>query len=198
MAYDLPNVKQYITQIANKVGPFFGIKTIGGWRASDSIDPQGHPAGVALDWMTNDGANLADYLVGNAQQLGVIQVINNRKIWTPSQGWHAYTGSNPHTDHVHSKHTPAPPAGFTEAGIPQPLARAYNYTDSPIPGVDAVAGALSGLGSTLSSVGKLAEWIGKLRLPSTMIRISAGLWGFILIIVAVVLIAKAGMKKDNG
>ncbi len=200
MAYNLPNVKQYIVDIANAVGPKFGIQTIGGWRASDEIDPNGHPAGVALDWMTDNGGQLADYLVANASQLGVIQVINNRRIWTPSQGWHAYTGSNPHTDHVHTKHNPNPPAGFDISKI---VAGAVGGIGGAIAGVigggavDATGDALQKMAGSFTAVGKLAEWIGKLRLPSTMIRITAGLWGFILVIVAIVLIAKAG-KQSNG
>jgi hypothetical protein len=36
--------------------------------------------------------------------MGIQELIWNRRIWTSSQpgaGWRAYTGPNPHTDHIH-------------------------------------------------------------------------------------------------
>lgn len=39
-----------------------------------------------------------------ARRLGIMYVIWNRKIWRayrPNAGWLWYTGSNPHTDHIH-------------------------------------------------------------------------------------------------
>lgn len=78
-----------------------------------------HKEGRAYDWMLN-AANpaekeLADtfnaWLVGpdaqgvhggNARRLGVQYVIFNRATWQAWDGrWEPYTGSNPHTDHVH-------------------------------------------------------------------------------------------------
>lgn len=46
-------------------------------------------------------ARVADFLVANAYQLDVATVIYDRRIWTRDRGWHAYDGTNPHTDHVH-------------------------------------------------------------------------------------------------
>jgi len=40
-------------------------------------------------------------------QLNVVgRVIFNRRIWDPAQGWHAYTGTDPHTSHIHAEGTP--------------------------------------------------------------------------------------------
>jgi hypothetical protein len=40
-------------------------------------------------------------LVKNYNVLDVAEVIYNRRIWTRSEGWRTYGGSNPHTDHIH-------------------------------------------------------------------------------------------------
>lgn len=112
--YTLPNVKSWVVSVANEVGNLFGIKTIGGWRATDSVS-QDHPNGVALDFMTTQGTALAEYLVANANRLGTEYVVWNRHIWSrkrASEGWRPYTGSNnPHTDHVHGTFSAKPPLG---------------------------------------------------------------------------------------
>jgi hypothetical protein len=82
--------------------------------------PYEHPKGRACDFaaQTNGfggiatggdkiyGSNLAAYFVRNANALAVLYVIWFRQIWTPSAGWHAYSGvtgdpSGDHTNHVH-------------------------------------------------------------------------------------------------
>ena len=80
-----------------------------------------HKEGRAWDWAndaTTDAgrrrvANLMRWLFatdqyGNrhamARRLGIMYIIWNRRIfrmYRPSEGWTAYTGSSPHTDHVH-------------------------------------------------------------------------------------------------
>ena len=80
-----------------------------------------HKEGRALDWglsIANPAEKAAgDAFVGwltavgpddrvgyNARRLGVMYVIWNGQIWSNSSAsaqWRAYTGSNPHTDHVH-------------------------------------------------------------------------------------------------
>lgn len=50
---------------------------------------------------------VANFLVHEAGRLNVENVIYNRRIWNAGQGWHAYTGENPHTDHVHVDFHPA-------------------------------------------------------------------------------------------
>lgn len=48
------------------------------------------------------GDPLANWLVANADALGVQVVIWNRLIWSATRPyWRAYTGPNPHIDHVH-------------------------------------------------------------------------------------------------
>jgi hypothetical protein len=82
--------------------------------------PYEHPKGRACDFSVttngfggvaagNDrfyGNNLAAYFVRNANALAVLYVIWFRQIWTPTAGWHSYSGqcgdpSCDHTNHVH-------------------------------------------------------------------------------------------------
>jgi len=115
--YNLGPVQPVTQAIANTLGPQFGIKTIGGYRdpAAEQYDPNGHPAGLALDFMINDipngvatGQRLADYLVANASDIGVKYVIWQQHIWSVAradEGWRlmADRGSptQNHMDHVH-------------------------------------------------------------------------------------------------
>jgi peptidoglycan hydrolase-like protein with peptidoglycan-binding domain len=66
-------------------------------------------AGDFLSWLTrNDGRT--------ARRLGVMYVIYNRKMWRAydiGAGWTAYSGSSPHTDHIHLSFTWAGARGRT-------------------------------------------------------------------------------------
>lgn len=108
-SYKLGPVKPYVAAAAAEIGPRFNIKTIYGWAPG----LYEHPKGRALDFMIDTpglgkpvGDALAAYVLANAARLNVMYVIWNRRvIWMTgpraSEGWHAYTGTNPHTDHVH-------------------------------------------------------------------------------------------------
>lgn len=86
---------------------------------------QEHGEGRALDWMLNANKS-SDLAMGNAitrwlaapdaqgrqgamaRRVGVNYIIWNRQIWkawAPERGWQAYTGSSPHTDHIHLSFT---------------------------------------------------------------------------------------------
>jgi hypothetical protein len=56
-----------------------------------------------LDWLLKRDA----YRHKNARvrRLGIMYIIWNRRIWLPYNGWQAYHGSSPHTDHVHFSFT---------------------------------------------------------------------------------------------
>lgn len=115
--YSLGPVQPQTAAVANTLGAQFGITTVGGWRdpATEVYDPQGHPAGLALDFMTNDipdgttvGDRLADHITTHATDLGVSYVIWRQRIWSPdraAEGWRpmADRGSptQNHMDHVH-------------------------------------------------------------------------------------------------
>ena len=79
-------------------------------------DTSEHYDGRALDWMLNSKdpqqKAVADSVVawlsaGNgamARRFGINYVIWNAKMWreyAPERGWTAYTGADPHTDHIH-------------------------------------------------------------------------------------------------
>ncbi len=112
--YPLGNVKPGTATVADVVGPMFGIVTVGGYRES-ARDPNGHPSGLALDFMTNDipdgratGDRLAQYLIDNADQLGVDYIIWWQQIWSTdraAEGWRAMedrgSETENHFDHVH-------------------------------------------------------------------------------------------------
>ena len=82
--------------------------------------PFEHPKGRACDFSSQVkgfggvatggdkiyGSNLAAFLVRNAGNLAVLYVIWFKQVWTPSAGWHSYSGqcgdpSCDHTNHVH-------------------------------------------------------------------------------------------------
>lgn len=108
------NVKPVTASVANAVGSMFGIKTVGGWRSgtSERWDQEGHPAGLALDFMTNDipdgvqvGNQMVDYLIANADSIGVKYIMWQQRSWTAARGWRAMADrgsvTQNHMDHVH-------------------------------------------------------------------------------------------------
>ena len=71
------------------------------WKASITNPSNAAEVREVLDWltMTVNGVPAA-----NARRLGVMYMIWNRQIWGSyaiDQGWRPYSGSSPHTDHVH-------------------------------------------------------------------------------------------------
>lgn len=121
--YNLGPVKPWVEAAAYFLGPRHGIKTIGGWRASDPFPD--HPSGHALDFMVDSkqqGDALASDVIANASALGVKYLIWNHQTWNPQQGWHPYTStSNPHTDHVHVTFNDQPGTGVPDALSPAGL-----------------------------------------------------------------------------
>lgn len=195
--YNLPNVKPHVVAAANELGTKFGIKTIGGWRKSDPYPD--HPSGLALDLMTNNlgspavshprGTELANYLIANAKRLGVKYIIWNRRSWNTSRGtWANYTGSNPHTDHVHVTFNASPGTGGAPVdggGMPTIV----NYTDNPL---ERAAGALKDMVGGVKAVGDLAKKVYDFwSLPSTYVRIGAGVFGIGLVVVGLLFLVRA-------
>lgn len=85
----------------------WAVKTVGGWRAySRSV----HQYGLAIDFMTynntEQGYAVANFLVANAKELGIDNVIYRQRIWsTYRNAWRGMEDrGNPtdnHMDHVH-------------------------------------------------------------------------------------------------
>jgi hypothetical protein len=113
--------------VAQLIRDGWGKQTVGTARAcpANGVPTSEHMDGRALDWML-DAANPAqaalaqefvDWLLAsddrgntavNARRLGVMYVIWNRSVWkayAPAAGWQPYTGSDPHTSHVHLSFT---------------------------------------------------------------------------------------------
>ena len=93
--YNLGPVKPQLTQLVNVLGPMFDIKTVGGYRES-ATDPNGHPAGLAADFMIllnrkpAQGDRLAAYAKAHASELGIDYIIWYQRIWSvarASEGW---------------------------------------------------------------------------------------------------------------
>jgi lysophospholipase L1-like esterase len=96
----------------NVPGSSFGIYNCRNVRGGSSLSL--HAEGRAVDWKvtTANGNALVSRLLASegperwalARRMGAQEVIFNRRIWTAKragEGLRRYTGSNPHTDHVH-------------------------------------------------------------------------------------------------
>lgn len=105
--YGLKGVSSNTSKAANYFGSKYGIRTIGG-IGPGSVPGSDHPKGRATDFMINNikngkavGTALANDAIAHYKEWNIKYVIWNRYIWTPSRGWHKYSGPSPHTDHVH-------------------------------------------------------------------------------------------------
>lgn len=113
-SYNLGPVKPQLTQLVNILGPMFDIKTVGGYRTS-ATDPNGHPAGLAADFMVPltpagkaQGDALAAYAQAHARQLGIDYIIWYQRIWSVAradEGWRRMedrgSATANHMDHPH-------------------------------------------------------------------------------------------------
>ena len=106
-------------KLANLIRATYGQDESIGIARNACYTTSEHNDGRALDWMvdatTRAGKAKAnaflDWLLatdrfGNrnamARRLGVMYIIHNRRIWRSyDPGWGAYSGTNPHTDHIH-------------------------------------------------------------------------------------------------
>ena len=92
------------------------VTSIGGYACRANTASPGsysiHAYGRALDIMVDGtssvglkaGDEIRNWLINNSTELGVQRVIWNRHIWSAyKDGWNAYTGPNPHVDHVHAE-----------------------------------------------------------------------------------------------
>jgi hypothetical protein len=107
------------TKLANLIRTTYGSDESIGIARNSCYSTSEHNEGRAVDWMvdatTKAGLNKAnaflDWLLaadeyGNkhamARRLGIMYIIFNRKIWRAyDPGWGSYSGTNPHTDHIH-------------------------------------------------------------------------------------------------
>lgn len=122
-----------------------------------------HGTGRALDIFVSGakGDRVASYIVENANALGFQLVIWNRTLWKVTSGGgssRAYTGPNPHTDHVHAELTAAAassassPAPTGDDGSADPTAGDPPDTTPPASNTTPPAGS-SGTGGGASCAG---------------------------------------------
>ena len=108
--YQLGPVYPWTLAVANVIGPMFGIRSIGGYRAGP--DAEDHELGLGLDFMVNadaaSGRALAQFVQAHASELGVHYVIWQQHIWNidrPAEGWRLMedrgSPTQNHMDHVH-------------------------------------------------------------------------------------------------
>ena len=122
------------------------VHTIGGLRCSRNTHNGDqlsiHAVGRALDVMVPvlggvEGEQLANWLIANAEALGIQLVIWNRSVWQPSlparSRFSGYTGPSPHTDHVHVEVTDVPGPALRDRSIvltaPRSLSRGGGAAD---------------------------------------------------------------------
>jgi hypothetical protein len=108
--YHLGPVKPQLVRLVNILAPMFDIEIVGGYRP-DATDPNGHPAGLAADFMTSSrtqGDRLAEYAQAHASELGIDYIIWWQRIWSvarASEGWRPMedrgNDTENHKDHVH-------------------------------------------------------------------------------------------------
>jgi hypothetical protein len=108
-------------KLAKLIRATYGSDESIGIARNSCYTPSEHNDGRALDWMIDTSKkaekNKADTFLswllatdkrGNrhamARRLGVMYIIFNKRMWRaydPGAGWSPYTGTNPHTDHIH-------------------------------------------------------------------------------------------------
>lgn len=72
------------------------------WGLEASVPAEKAAADQFLTWLTEPGKDGVPAY--NARRLGVMYAIYNRRGWSAykaSDGWQAYSGPSPHTDHIH-------------------------------------------------------------------------------------------------
>lgn len=121
--YGLGAVLDHVAIAAGEIGRRFKVSTIGGWRAS-ATDPNGHPAGRALDIMVTGqkGTRINDWLIANRGALAVEYTIweqnlySDRTRWKPERMDDRGSPTANHMDHVHANFHESPGKG-TAAGL---------------------------------------------------------------------------------
>lgn len=133
-SYALTGVQPHAQLALREIGGAFGIKTIGGYRASDLDHGRGLAGDVMTDNVTGSGINtplnqrVAAYGYAHRERLGLTYIIADMQIASASKGWvwRPYkpitnTGDFRHVRHVHfsfkAVHTyrPRPTGGGPQA-----------------------------------------------------------------------------------
>lgn len=147
-----PVAKPGVIQFRNWVMSNLGGKDLGIVRDCNVGNPSHHHEGRAWDWGNNvgnpqDEARVDELLAwllakdayGNDaawfRRVGLVGVIWNHRSWNTYQPfWHDYTGTSPHTDHVHFSFGWPGARGETSF---------YSWLSGAAPGVPLAAGGAS-------------------------------------------------------
>lgn len=145
--YDLGPVEPQLRRLVAILAPMFNIEVVGGYRAS-ATDPEGHPAGLAADFMVPlnadgrlRGNRLAAYARQHAGALGVDYIIWRQRIWSlarANQGWRRMEdrggATENHYDHVHinvrADASGTPPVGSSCDEVVYPIGDDYISGDA--------------------------------------------------------------------
>ncbi len=134
-SYALPGVQPHAQLALREIGGAYGIKTIGGFRASDLDHGRGLAGDVMTDNVSGSGRNyalnqrVAAYGYAHRDRLGLTYIIADMKIASASKGWVwrdykpiTNSGDFRHERHVHFSfkpiHTYKPP---TTTGGPKAI-----------------------------------------------------------------------------
>jgi len=116
-----PVAKPGVVAFAKLMVGHYGVGSTGGITRSCNSGVTEHSDGRAWDWMLNvnkpQEKAIADAVTqwlsapdaqgrpgAMARRFGIMYIIWNKKMWRaydPGRGWATYTGSAPHTDHIH-------------------------------------------------------------------------------------------------
>lgn len=207
MTYSLGNVKPWVRDAANDIGPRFGIRTVYGYshrNIAGTTTLSDHAVGLALDFMCDipTGDKLAAYVQANAAHYGVTYIIHNRRIWSvarKSEGWRKYTGVNPHTDHVHvsfANHAGSGKANASQSGyFPLPIPGG-GLVPVPVPGGGGIPNPLSPAKDTYEAMKTLAKFAAFLANPHSWIRVAMFMVGMWLLVAGLALLMKDTAAAD--
>lgn len=121
-----PYCKKFYDTVLTKNQDFANLQNMGTYncrRIANSTSYSDHAWGAAIDWGSGNVSpseqqktsmkTLFDYCINSSIAYHINYVIYNRKIWSRSNSTvHNYTGTNPHTNHVH--------ISFTDSGTGTP------------------------------------------------------------------------------
>lgn len=91
-------LKDYFIRRYGGRGEIYNPRTVAG-SSTLSLHAEGRAVDLYVSGTT--GRRAFEHAVYIACANGIQEVIFNRRIWTKAKGEYAYTGVNPHTDHVH-------------------------------------------------------------------------------------------------
>lgn len=125
----------YSAQGGRNLG-IYNCRSVAG-SSTTSLHGEGRAADLGVPVGAGWAQVLADRLRLNSAELGVQCVIYNRRIWSgsyPHAGWRTYTGSHPHTDHLHVELSWNAARTLTAARVQQVLGGGGGQPAPPKPG----------------------------------------------------------------